>query len=788
MRRQACKPVVVVVLIHALIFAGAPLALAAASGKGGVERVDDIVRSEIAAGRIPGAVVEIGEGETITYRRAFGSRELKPERVPMTPDTIFDLASLTKPVATAVAIMQITEQGKIELDSPVARYWPAFAQNGKQQITVRELMTHCSGLRADLDLRTRWRGYATAMEMIEAEKPLYPPGARYLYSDINFEALGELVRRISGQSLDAYCAAHIFKPLGMRDTGFGPAAGKRDRIAPTGYVQGRLRLGEVHDPTASRMGGVAGDAGLFSTADDLALFARMLLRRGHAGRAQILNPTSVDLMAAPQSPSGADRPRGLGWDLQAPLVSNRDQLLPVGSYGHTGFTGTMLWIDPLTQRFVIILTNRTYPDGRGDARPLRKAILALLSERSGPVSQSRVIADLPALAPYCRLAVARDSQSGGQKVATGADVLAADNYAQLKGLRVGLITNQTGVNRAGLRDLEAFGDSPVLRLAAVFSPEHGLYGDLDGDVASSMEPTLNVPVYSLFGKVKRPTGATLEGLDALVFDVQDAGARFYTYVTTMAYAMEAAAARGIDFYVLDRPNPIGADIVQGPVLDRDLESFTGYFPMPVRHGMTLGELAQMFNAENKIGARLHVIRMHGYDRGDWYDATGLRWINPSPNLRSLREATLYPGVAMVEGANVSVGRGTWSPFELIGAPWIESQRLAAYLSSRSIPGVQFAAADFTPEADAFANRRCHGVRLILEDRKLLDTPELGVELASALYRLYPAQFQLARTLGAIGSRDTVDAVRHGDDPRLIARSWKSQVEAFLEARRKYLLY
>ncbi len=764
------------------------VALAADAPSGGFERVGNIVGSEIAAGRIPGAVVEIGERGTVIYRRAFGYRELKPERVVMTSNTIFDLASLTKPVATAVAIMQLVEQEKISLDSPVARYWPGFGRNGKAQITVRELMTHSSGLRADLDLRNEWRGYATAMEMIEAENPVYAPGTHYLYSDINFEVLGELVRRVSGLPLDTYCAVHVFKPLRMSDTGFRPRGAKRNRIAPTEYVQGRLRRGEVHDPTAARMGGVAGHAGLFSTADDLAIFAQVLLDHGRARRTRILSPSSVDQMAVPESPPGVTRPRSLGWDLAAPLVSNRDHLLPVGSYGHTGFTGTMLWIDPLSDTFVIVLTNRTYPEGKGDARPLRNAILALVSERFGAVSQGRVIAEEPALAPYCKPAIARESETDSFKVATGADVLAADNYAELKGLRVGLITNQTGITGTGLRDTEAIAGSSELRLVALFSPEHGLYGDLAGSVGSGMEPALELPVYSLYGEVTRPTDAMLKDIDALVFDVQDVGVRFYTYVTTMAYAMEAAARKGIDFYVLDRPNPIGADVVQGPVLDRDLESFTGYFPMPVRYGMTLGELAQMFNAENRIGARLHVIRMRGYDRGDWYDATGLPWVDPSPNLHSLREATLYPGIAMVEGASVSVGRGTSNPFELIGAPWMESERLAAYLTCRRIRGVQFAPADFSPDADAFANRQCHGIRVTVVDRKVFNAPELGVEIASVLYRLYPAQFQLASTLGAIGSRETVAAIRRGDDPRLIARSWQPQDAAFLKVRSKYLLY
>lgn len=734
---------------------------AAPSGRG-LQQISDIVRAEIAAHRIPGAVVEIGEGGKPVYRRAFGYREITPNRVAMTADTIFDLASLTKPVATAVAIMQLVEQWKIDLDSPVTRYWKGFGRNGKERITVRELLTHYSGLPPDLDLRPDWRGYAAAMSLIEAERPVHVPGTHYLYSDVNFEVLGELVRRVSGLPLDEYCAAHIFKPLRMSDTAFRPLADRRARIAPTGYVCRKLRLGEVNDPTAFRMGGVAGHAGLFSTADDLAIFAQMLLHQGYWGGARILTADSVGQMVAQESPPGASRPRGLGWDLAAPLVSNRDELLPTGSYGHTGFTGTMLWIDPLSQSFVIVLTNRTYPHGSGDARPLRKAILELVSRQFAP---------LPRLAK--------------SKVLSGAEVLAADNYRELKGRRVGLITNRTG---GALADTEARGGDSQLRLAAIFSPEHGLDGDRDGAVASGVEPALHLPVFSLYGRVTRPTDAMLEGIDALVFDLQDVGARFYTYVTTMAYAMEAAAKKGIDFYVLDRPDPISAAIVQGPTLDRQLESFTGYFPMPVRYGMTLGELARMFNAENRIGARLHVIRMQGYSRSDWFDATGLSWVNPSPNLRSLREATLYPGIAIVEGTNLSVGRGTTSPFELIGAPWIDGGKLAAYLTNRKIPGVEFVPAVFTPSADAFANRPCYGVRVVLVDRGVLDTPELGIEIASALYRLYPAQFELAKTLWAVGSRATVDAIRRGDDPRLIAQSWQPQMNSFLKMRAKYLLY
>jgi uncharacterized protein YbbC (DUF1343 family) len=256
----------------------------------------------------------------------------------------------------------------------------------------------------------------------------------------------------------------------------------------------------------------------------------------------------------------------------------------------------------------------------------------------------------------------------------------------------------------------------------------------------------------------------------------------------MAYAMEAAAAKHIPFYVLDRPDPISAEVVQGPVLDADLRSFTGYFPLPVRYGMTIGELAQLFNAENKIGADLHVVKMRGYRRAQWYDDTGLRWVAPSPNLRSVREAALYPGVALVEGANVSVGRGTETPFEVVGAPWIDDEALASYLNRRSIGGVRFEPVNFRPVEQPFADRVCHGVRLVLLDRTVLDTPRLGIEIAGALHRLHPRQFQLDRTLGSIGARSVLAAIGDGEDPREIAHRWQASLEKFLAVRAKYLLY
>lgn len=738
-----------------------------------LQRIAGIVEDEIAAGHLPGAVVQIGGADGVYYRAAYGEREVRPEHRPMTADTIFDLASLTKVVATTTAVMQLAEQGRLDLDAPAARYWPGFAENGKAAITLRQLLTHYSGLPADLDLSHKWMGRAAALERIVAVRPSDPPGAGFRYSDINFEVLGELVERVSGEPLERYCRTHIFAPLGMRDTGFLPPPSPR--IAPT--VSGRQGL--VHDPSAWRMGGVAGHAGVFSTADDLARFARMLLAGGTLNGVRVLQPASVEAMTLPQSPAGQVRLRGLGWDLGAPFASDRDTLAPLGAYGHTGYTGTSLWIDPVSRLYVILLSNRVHPDGGGDAGPLRDRVAEALGAALGPLSDADIAAARPALARYA---------SARKVVETGLDVLAEQGFAPLRGLRVGLITNQTGIDRQGRRNIDLLRAAPGVRLVALFSPEHGLSGTLDEKVASGAEPASGLPVYSLYGETRRPSDAMLAGVDALLFDIQDAGARFYTYGTTLAYAMEAAARKGIPIWVLDRPDPISGAMVQGPLLDPERTSFTGYWPIPVRPGMTLGELAGFYNQEAAIHADLHVVPMRGYARRHWFDDTGLAWVNPSPNLRSLRQTALYPGVGMIEGANVSVGRGTDSPFEQVGAPWIDARQLSQYLAARRVPGASFSPVSFRPDSGPYRGQTCQGVRITLSDRNTLDSPALGVELAAALHRLYPKAFRLDETLGGIGSAAVVAAIRSGADPQAIVARWQDDLGAFRARRARFLLY
>jgi uncharacterized protein YbbC (DUF1343 family) len=382
---------------------------------------------------------------------------------------------------------------------------------------------------------------------------------------------------------------------------------------------------------------------------------------------------------------------------------------------------------------------------------------------------------------------AAQSASAGQTL-TGIDVLAAQKFAPLAGKRIGLITNQTGIDHARRSTIDLLAHAPGVKLVALFSPEHGIRGALDARVSSSTDAATGLPVYSLYGETDRPTAAMLAGIDTLVFDIQDAGVRFYTYITTMGYAMEAAAAHRVAFYVLDRPDPLGGERIEGPMLDRDRTSFVGYFPMPVRMGMTLGEMAQMFNAEKKIGCDLHVIRMQNWERRLWFRDTGLPWVNPSPNLRSPEAGIVYPGLEILQAAGVSVGRGTSRPFELLGAPWIHGEQLADYLNRRAIPGVQFAPEEFTPNSDQYEGESCNGVSVKLTDRAALQTMRMGIEIAAALVKLYPEKFQTAKPIALIGNAATIKELANGHDPAAIVDHWNADIAAFRKVRVKYLLY
>ena len=770
--------------------------------------LDPVINEAIAQQQIPGAVLIVGHDGQVVYRKAYGSRAIEPRREAMTLDTVFDCASMTKVLATTPAIMQLWEQGKFRMNDPVAKYLPEFGQNGKQDITIRQLLVHYSGLAPDLDLTKPWEGKETAYRMAFEAAPVWAPGAAFIYSDINFEVLGALVERLSGESLDQYAEKHIFGPLGMKQTRFLPPPSWQSRIAPTEEDEKHHMLrGVVHDPTARRMGGVAGHAGVFSTADDLAMFAQALLDGGRG----VLTPATIAKMTAPQQPVNETAVRGFGWDIDSPLSSNRGELLPVGSYGHTGFAGTSLWIDPTTKTYIVLVTNAVHMTAvHMSALPAKERGNAISLRTKVATAVAAALALDPAEAEKMRVAAItgyNEMQSAARKlsvrngaVKTGIDVLEETKFAALHPAKsgaprsIGLLANQTGIDSEGRRTIDVLAKVPGISLDAIFSPEHGVTGTLDTtDIKNknAKDAATGVTVYTVYGgrdAARRPPVDVLKRLDAVVIDLADAGARFYTYETTTGYFLEAAAKVGIEVVILDRPNPITGSFVQGPVSDAGRENFNNYFPEPPRHGMTLGELAKMFNAERHIGARLEVVAMQGWQPGDWFDSTGLGWVNQSPNLRSLTQATLYPGVAMIEGTNVSVGRGTDTPFEVLGAPWMKSRELAAYLNGRSIQSVRFVPIVFTPSSSNYAGERCEGVNLIVLDRNTLESPELGIELASALHKLYPTDFKLERMSDLLVNQSVLDAIGAGEDPRRIAEDWQERLEEFVRLREKYLLY
>ncbi len=771
-----------------------PLARSAGGNDPSLGVLDPIIQQAIQDHQIPGAVLLVGHGGHVVYHKAYGSRALDPRREPMTLDTVFDIASLTKVVSTTTCVMKLLEQGKIRLNDPVARYLPEFAQNGKEDITVRQLLIHYSGLREDLDLKEPWQGKETAYKMAFAETPVVAPGSKFLYSDINFIVLGALVERVSGSTLDEYAARNIFTPLKMTHTRFRPPAAWKKTIAPTQYDDNNVMLrGVVHDPTARRMGGVAGHAGLFSTGSDLSRFAQALM----SGGGGILSASTVEKMTTPQQPPTATAVRGFGWDIDSPFSSNRGELLPVGSFGHTGFTGTSLWIDPVTNTYIILLTNAVHPRGQGSAIALRTKVATAVAAALHLSVSERERLRLERITGYNEsMTAARRVNSRNGAVKTGIDVLVENHFDLLRKpdgpRKLGLLTNQTGVDGQGRRTIDILAHAPGVSLLAIFSPEHGVTGTLDTtNIHETRDAETGIPIYSVYGAndaARRPSLEILKTLDTVVVDLQDAGTRFYTYETTLGYFIEAAAQAGIEIMVLDRPNPVNGAQVQGPVADAGRESFTNYFPLPVRHGMTMGELALMFNIERDIRTRVRIVAMLGWQRGDWYDETGLTWINPSPNLRSVTEAALYPGVGLIEGANLSVGRGTDSPFEVVGAPWIDSREFARYLNQRNISGVRFVPITFTPSENRYARQRCYGVNIVLLDRQALDAPELGIELAAALHKMYPDRFQLEKIEGLLVNRATYEAIAAGQDPRRIADGWREGLATFQEVRDKYLIY
>jgi uncharacterized protein YbbC (DUF1343 family)/CubicO group peptidase (beta-lactamase class C family) len=770
--------------------------------------MDSAITNAIAEKRLPGAVLWLERNGRV-YSRVYGRRALTPKEEPMTQDTIFDAASLTKILACAPAVMLLLERSQIDLDATANRYLPEFKGDGKETITIRQLLTHTSGLRPGIGRTPPWKGAAAAIRLACAEKLQSPPGAVFRYSDINFFVLGEIVQRVSGRKLEEFCTREIYQPLLMVDTGFLPPKEKLQRIAPTEPADGVMLRGTVHDPTARLMGGVAGHAGVFTTVADLARYVRMLLNGGELDGARILKPETVALMTRVHTPTNLLARRGLGWDIDTGYSRPRGQLFPLGSFGHTGFTGTSLWIDPFSKTFWIFLSNRVHPDGKGNILPLQYTLATLAAEAVEGFEFANVAGALPARTNYfAGLASSNAPPPATHVVSTGTvsrplfvptpahlqlsgalngiDVMVKQNFAPLRKLKIGLITNHTGQDRWRNPTIDLLKNAPEVELKALFSPEHGIRGELDENVSDSVDAQTGLPVHSLYGKRRTPAPEQLEGLDALVFDVQDIGCRFYTYIATMGNCLEASAKAGLKFFVLDRVNPIGGVAVEGPVYQGAPE-FVAWHALPLRHGMTVGELAKMFNAERGFRADLTVIPCEGWTRGTWFDATALPWRNPSPNMRSLTAAALYPGLGLHESA-VSVGRGTDKPFEQLGAPYIDDLLLASELNKAGLAGVRFMPVRFTPTYSTFKTQECGGVTLVVTDRDKLQAVDLGIVIALTLLRLWPDDYALDKIAPLLRHPATLEAIKSGQTLAAIKRSWEGDLRAFKKRREAFLIY
>jgi uncharacterized protein YbbC (DUF1343 family)/CubicO group peptidase (beta-lactamase class C family) len=742
-----------------------------------LQRVDQAILEAIAKGKTPGGVLWV-ERKGQVYKKAFGNRSVFPNTEITTVDTIYDLASLTKVIATAPSIVKLHEQGKLSIHDPVAKYLPDFAANEKGNVTLLHLLTHTSGLRPSLPLSPAWVGNEHAIKLACAESLQTTPGTQFKYSDINFILLGQIVHEVSGLALHNFAQNELYQPLGMSETRFLPRSNKQVRIAPTTKSDSGVIRGIVHDPTSARMGGVAGHAGLFSTAEDLARFGRMLLREGKQGTRTILKPETVRMMTINQSPSAVTHQRGLGWDIASPYSSPRGNLFEIGSFGHTGWTGTSIWTDPFSETFVIFLANRNHPTEEGNVIALRRTISTLVAE-------SIIGYDFPKKATKAK------PPSPKKKALTntlnGIDVLKRSQFKPLEGHAIGLITNHTGQSRENESTIDLLHQAQNVHLAALFSPEHGIRGKEDSKVSDGQDEKTGLHIFSLYGKTRKPTPEQLKGIEALVFDIQDIGCRFYTYISTMGLAMEAAAEAGIKFIVLDRINPISGSRVEGPVLDGDT-SFIGFHTIPVRHGMTVGELAKLFAKEKGLTIDLEIVPVQNWSRESWLDDTSISWINPSPNMRSLTQAALYPGIGLLEMTALSVGRGTSTPFEVIGAPYIDANKLALEINQLDLAGLVVTPIHYTPTASVFAQTLCHGLRFNMTDRKTFRPIALGLNLARILHRDYPEEFDVSKVNRLLINSKSIEQIRQGNAHSELEATWAPGLQQFLTRRAPHLIY
>ncbi|HRK33439.1 MAG TPA: DUF1343 domain-containing protein [Candidatus Hydrogenedentes bacterium] len=706
--------------------------------------------------KAPGAVAYVGDLEHTHAHIAVGSRQTVPAVLPAEPDTLYDLASVTKVMATATAILLLNQDGVVDLDAPVTDFLPIPAFS---TISVRHCITHTAGLNPG---RPFYKDSNTIDGMLEryAAMPLsWPAGTRWLYSDVGYMILGRIVELASKQKFDAFCRQRIFEPFKLTRTAFNPPAEWVVNCAATENSEwrGKVMIGQVHDENAYAVGGVAGHAGLFSTASDIARYARALL----AG--QILKLETVAAMAKVGA-TAAWPWQGLGWQLDAWPTKNFGFLPARDAMGHAGWTGTSVWIDRKANRFVILLSNTCHPSrDRRDNESLRKVFHTAVGKLYYPKSTNA----------HC-----------------GLDRLVREDFRDLRGKRVALLTHHAAVDQLGRHILDVFALAPNVKIVRLFSPEHGIRGQAEAGAAVS-EQESKIPVVSLYGKRTAPLPDELAGVDVFVIDLQDVGARFYTYPATMKACLKACAAAKVPVLVLDRPNPIGGSILEGP-LAASSDSMVCWGLVPVRHGMTMGEIA-LYLRDTELRDLTLSVSVNALD--SWaperlFSECSLPWIPPSPNIPTPETALIYSGTCLFEGCNVNEGRGTDAPFMQFGAPWVDSQRVLSAVPAAALAGVSIEAVSYTPKSipgraanPKYKEKGCHGLRIALHNAHAVRPFTTAIALIIALRDTHSDHFKWEKSFDVLaGGPQLREAIERGDSADKIVADAAAGIAAFNATR------
>lgn len=709
----------------------------------------------VAKAKAPGAVAFVGRHEKTLFHGASGFRQIIPEKKAADKDTLYDLASLTKVVATSTMVMLLRDEGKLDLDKPVFETLPV---PGFQRFTPRHLITHTAGLPPFMPWYKEVHTVDEVLTRTGALDLSWAPGTRRRYSDLGFMILGKMVEILEADSLQGACQRRIFKPLDMKRTGFKPPEAWRKNCAATEKCawRGRVMCGEVHDETSYAVGGVAGHAGLFSTAEDLAKFCRALLG------GKLLKPETLEEMTR-QTPEPHGW-QGLAWKLD-PWMDGSEGFLPARTaFGHTGFTGTSVCMDRATGYFVVLLSNTCHP--------------------------SRDVRDTKTLRQVFHGVVSAEYYREGINTHTGLDRLVWDDFAPVADKKVALLTNQAAVDQFGRPAFEVLKNAAKTKLVRLYSPEHGYQGQAEAG-ASVRGETAAVPVTSLYGEQREPASAELCQADILVIDLPDIGARYYTYMATMKRCLHACAMAGVPALVLDRPNPLGGAVAEGPIAEVT-GADTCCAAIPARHGMTLGEIALYFQQTEPWGKQL---KLDVYLADDWWreclhGQCALPWTPPSPNIPDADTALLYAGMCLFEGVNLNEGRGTETPFQIAGAPWLNAKAVLRALDRDACKGVEVTAATYTPRSIAgkashpeYQDQECHGLRVTLRDREQARPFALAVALLCAMHKAHPRELQWKPAFDTLaGGSRLREAIESGAAPQDILQGAQAALDAFAQNR------